>query len=346
MSLYQRLEQAPYRFDFYQTLRRFDSLSPHLPRLGDAARPADEAVRLGQEPSLTFAPANLSRFVVPAEGPPRMTVRFLGLFGPQGALPLHLTELARERERTHGDPTLTRFVDLFHHRLLSMFYKAWRQAQPTVSHDRPAADRFAAYQGSLIGLGGVALAGAGATGAGAAGAGPALAGARRFFAGHLGQGRRNAEGLVAILSGYFKVPVTLVPFCARWMPLPPDQRSSLGPGRANALGRDVVLGARVWDAQHHIGLRIGPLTLDQYRRLLPGQPSLAALREWVAFYTDRQLGCSVNLVLQRDQVPALRLGAGQQLGLSSWLGRDRRAGDRPADQLTLGPDALPASGPA
>ncbi len=79
-------------------------------------------------------------------------MHFLGLFGPDGPLPLHLTEYARDRQRNHNDPTLQRFIDLFHHRGLSLFYRAWADVRPTVSFDRPQRDRFGHYVGALIGL--------------------------------------------------------------------------------------------------------------------------------------------------------------------------------------------------
>src|SRR5882757_8936317 len=129
------LAQAPYEFDFFHLMRRIDALSPDAPRFGRALRPSLEAVRLGQDPELDFAPAAISSLEYSAQAPPRIGVRFFGLFGPQGPLPLHLTEYARERLRHHADPGFARFADLFHHRLLSLFYRAWAQAQPTVQHD-------------------------------------------------------------------------------------------------------------------------------------------------------------------------------------------------------------------
>jgi type VI secretion system protein ImpH len=309
MTWYAQLEAQPYAYDFYQVLRRLEAMHRGLPRIGDAVRPADEPVRLCQEPSLSFAPSNLSGFEQRVHGPPRLTSRFLGLFGPQGALPTHLTELARGRMRSYGDSTLVRFADLFHHRLLSAFYKAWRQAQPTACQDRPETDRFAAYLDALFG--------------GGEQRDWLQAHAKRFFAGHLSRRTRNAGGLEAILCCYFGVPVALEPFHARWMPLPQDQRSVVGKGKSNCIGRTLVVGKRVWDAQHHFLLHIGPLTLIQYKSLLPGTPATASLRDWVRLYTDRQYGWRAQLLLRREEVPRLQLGRCNQLGWTAWLGSAR-----------------------
>lgn len=109
-------------------------------------------MRLAQEPSLAFAPATLAAFDPGNEDrAPRLTEYFLGLFGPHGPLPVHLTEYARDRLRNHGDRTFARFADLFHHRMLGLFYRAWADTQPTVSFDRPETDRFNVYVGPSSG---------------------------------------------------------------------------------------------------------------------------------------------------------------------------------------------------
>jgi type VI secretion system protein ImpH len=144
----------PWRHDFFAALRAIEAQHAHLPRLGFAKRPADEPIRLGQHPDMSFAPAAISGIKHNAHGlPPRMELAFFGLFGPNGALPLHLTDHARERILHHADETTARFADVFHHRLGLLFYRAWAQAQPTVSLDRGRDDRFAQFVGSLMGLG-------------------------------------------------------------------------------------------------------------------------------------------------------------------------------------------------
>ena len=126
-----------------------------------------------------------------------MLVHFFGLFGPDGPLPLHLTEYARDRSRNHRDPSLQRFADIFHHRALSLFYRAWANSRPTISFDRPEDDRFALYTGALIGLGMESLRNRDAM--------PDLT--KLHFAGHLSCQTRHAEGLASILSEFFKMPV-------------------------------------------------------------------------------------------------------------------------------------------
>ncbi len=144
------LAAAPYRYDFYQTLRVLECLYSEQPRWGTALRPADEPIRLGQQPDLSFSPVPIAGFE-PAGGNrrARLLVYFAGLLGPNGPLPLHLTDYARERLLHLGDPTFARFLDVFNHRFLAFLYRAWAQAQPHVNRDRPASDRFGVYVGSF-----------------------------------------------------------------------------------------------------------------------------------------------------------------------------------------------------
>ena len=152
VDFFAELARTPYRLDFYQTLRRLECLYGHKPRWGRALRPVDEPVRLGQDPDLAFAPSALSSFESADGAIPRLQVRLFGLFGPNGPLPMHLTEYARERLRHHADGTLCRFLDIFHHRFIALFYRAWAQAQPHVNYDRPKDDRFATYVGAFLGI--------------------------------------------------------------------------------------------------------------------------------------------------------------------------------------------------
>ncbi len=324
LVLFQELSAAPYSFDFYQALRRIECSFPDHPRIGEARRPQDDPVRFGQDPSLAFATATLSAFVPGDSGrPPWLIENFFGLFGPNGPLPLHLTEFARDRLRNAGDRTLVRFLDIFHHRLISLFYRAWAHAQPTVSRDRADRDRFALYLGALIGL-----------------AVPSLRtrdsvpdAAKLSFTGLLGRQSRNAEGLESILREFFRVPVKILQLVAHWMLLPETLYTRLGQPEVSQLGRTTVIGSRVWDVQSKFRVVIGPLTAAQYDRFLPGQASYQRLADWIRNYTGIEYKWDCRLVLKRDEVPPLLVGYTGKLGWTTWLGT--RLNDSDADDLVL-----------
>ncbi len=328
LGLYAALAEAPHRHDFYQTLRRLECLFADKPRWGRALRPVDEPVRLGQDPDLSFAPASLSGFeATRGGGPPRLRVRLFGLLGPNGPMPLHITEYARERMRHAGDPTLVRFLDLFNHRFLALFYRAWAQAQPHVSRDRPGDDRFVTYIGAFVGIAPQELRGRDTV----------ADTAKLFHAGTLMRQVRNAEGLGSIVRQFFGVPARVEEFVGHWLHLGPGERTHLGREGA-LLGAGAVAGARVWDRQHKFRLHVGPLTLAEYERFLPGGTRLEQLVDWVRLYLCHELEWDVRLQLKKQEVPPMRLSGGARLGWTTWLGQRRADGD--ADDVCLNAEAL------
>lgn len=322
LTFFAELSEAAYRHDFYQTLRRIECLYANRPRWAEAKLPADEPVRLGQDPDLAFAPTPLASFETRGALPPRLQVRLFGLLGPNGPLPLHLTEYARERLRHANDATLSRFLDIFHHRFLAMFYRAWAQAQPHVSRDRPGEDHFAAEAAALLGM--------------------RLGSfhhrdtipdvAKLFHAGALVRHVRNAEGLAVILQDFFTVPVQVEEFVAHWMVLGRNEQTALARSGA-LLGAGAVIGRRVWDRQHKIRVQLGPLTLAEYESFLPGGTMLPKLVDWVRFYLSFELDWDVRLTLAMDDVPPLTLGRMGRLGWTTWLGT--RAAPTDAADLCL-----------
>jgi type VI secretion system protein ImpH len=325
LSFLSAVSKEPYRYDFYQTLRRLECLYVARPRWGTALRPIDEPVRLGQEPELSFAPAPLASLELGShDSPPRLHVRLFGLLGPNGPMPTHLTEYTRHRLRHSNDPTLSRFLDLLHHRFIALFYRAWAQAQPHVNRDRSRQDRFRMYVGSFVGI----------APAPTRDRDSVLDAARLFHAGTLVRQVRNADGLAAILQQFFGVRARVEQFVGHWMRLASGDLTRLG-RRGSPLGQGAVAGARVWDHQSKCRIHLGPLTLAQYEAFLPrpaasGREPASHLRklvDWVRFYLCFELDWDVRLHLRRDEVPALTLGRAGQLGWTTWLGRRQSAAD-------------------
>jgi type VI secretion system protein ImpH len=327
-GFWRTVENAPYAFDLFFSMRWVDARYASGPRLGYASRPADEPLRIAQQPSLTFAPATIASVTPPTDGrPPVISQYAFGLFGPSGPLPLHLTELAHERVTTASDRTFSSFLDLFHHRAAMLFYRAWADAQSTVSLDRKEHDHFSRYIGSLIGYG--------------------LSNqqqrddvpdhAKRHVAGHLVRSVRSPESLQRMLEIYFGFPVCVQEWSLAWLALPPSQQTRLGERAESAqLGIGAVAGAKVPDKQHRFGLRLGAMTLAEYERILPVGESFKALIDWVRNFSGYEFAWDVRLVLRREEVPSTRLGGATRLGWTSWLQSAQRIAD--ADDLALQPE--------
>lgn len=342
LKFLRELEASPYRYDFFAVMRRLESMHPNKPRFGQGARPVDEPVRLGQEPSMAFAPSAVASFKAGGKNRPhKLSGFFLGLFGPNGPLPLHLTEYARDRERNEDDPTFRAFADIFHHRLLMLFYRAWANAQPTASLDRETTRRIDTYVGSVFGIGAPEFRDRDSV----------PDDARLHMAGRFALQTKPAEGLLAVLQEFFGLAFRIIEYVGEWLHLSRKDWMRLGaPGSSGTLGSDAVIGASVWNCQHKFRIVCGPLQLDDFTRLLPGQESLRRLRDTVRSYIGFSVDWDLNLVLARADVPQLRLGQSGVLGWTSWLGERQTTDD--ADDVIIRPNAaLPktersAAGPA
>lgn len=319
---------APWKFDLFQLLRRIDAQGGQRFLLGRAPQPRHEPLRIGQQPSLAFAPSTLAS-VSPRDNSDLHDVSILsfGLFGPNGPLPLHLTEYARERLYHHQDSSMTGFADLFHHRLTLLFYRAWADAQPSVSLDRPGERPFENYLACLIGMGQPAQLARGS-----------LSPHARFAAaGHLSRQARDAEGLEKVLRIYFRLPVTVVGNVPQWMRIDPREQARLKGGRGMPrLGESSFLGLAVRDVQHKLRIELGPLTLARYNEFLPGQPQAEALRDWLRQYLGIEFDWEVRLLLRSEEVSGVRLGGQARLGYSSWVGQQPQP--LPRGDLTFSPE--------
>ncbi|MGK6310300.1 type VI secretion system baseplate subunit TssG [Variovorax sp. DT-64] len=322
----QRLQACadqPWAYDYFALMRRLESLAVTAPRWGRALLPGAEPVRVGQEPSLSFAPASFSRFeAATAHSPPRLRQHFFGYLGPNGPLPVHLSDFIRERVLNHGDPTWLAFLDTFSHRFALFFYRAWAQARPAVGLDRPQEDGFRRRVGALVGIGTAAR----------QERDEIHDDARLHFAGRLVRRVHNAEGVEAVLASYFGVPVRLERWVGHWMALPAQELTRLGRGEAAcSLGMGAMLGRRAWDRQHRVRLHIGPLTLERYRDFLPIGSGRPVLQRWMQQLLGGELYWDAELILEKEGVPPTRLGAhtgnAPRLGWVSWLGARGRARD-------------------
>ncbi len=330
-----------YRFDFFQAVRVLDAMAreasaptppdPLEPVGGDRAA-QHEAVRFRAVASHAF-PAGAVADIRPSRGdaslpsaaaPPEMTVAFFGLTGPHGVLPQHYTTLLIDRIRSK-DFTLRDFLDLFNHRSVSLFYRAWEKYRFAIGYERrrrcgSAAkdDLFTWCLYCLLGLGSGALRGR------VAFADEALL----FYGGHFAHFPRAAVCLEMILADYFELPAEIRQFRGQWLYLSPEDRSLL-PSRSCPvglncrLGSDVVIGERVWDIEGKFRVRVGPLAYHDFRRFLPSGDALRTLAQMARTYVGPALDFDVQLVLKGGEVPWCRLGGDgadpARLGWNTWI---------------------------
>lgn len=300
-----------HRFEFFQAVRLLERIARDREPVGGSSIPSQESVRFRTRVSLEFPASAIHevRDTPRAGAPPEMLVSFLGMTGPLGVLPHCYTELLLDRTR-QKDNSLWEFLDIFNHRLLSFFYRAWEKYRFPVSYERTGQDAFTEYLFDLIGMGT-----------------PGLRGrmvipdqALLFYAGLIAQRPHSAVAVESILRDYFGVPVAMQQFYGQWLALDPEHRSRIGTANST-LGGDMVCGARVFNAQSKFRLRLGPLTLAQFQGFLPKGAFHDAVGQWTRLLAGMEFDFDVQLVLKKEEVPPCQLGGGglPRLGWTSWV---------------------------
>ncbi|MBN9670368.1 type VI secretion system baseplate subunit TssG [Roseibium aggregatum] len=333
-ALNERIEKHPGGHDLLAVLRMLEGQTaekesqnrqksskddePAPPRIGKSRRSMEDIVRFGQDPSSEFATSTIERAKRDADGGLVLLERFLGLLGPQGALPSSLTDEAIMRG-LQGDDSFPRFLDVFNNRFVQLFFRAWADARPLVQHDRPDDDRFLGYLGSAIGVGS-----------------PIYRDLDRIddrlkllYAGLMSPKSKSAARLKALITGVFGVRVEIDQCVGTWLHLDPDDQLSLGglgPAGAGRLGADTIVGAKVYSVSDKIRIRIFTKSLEEYRRFLP--PTRSKPNQWteklfdlIDFYLGLEVEYEIELALPRRCASEIQMNRANSatLGHIGWL---------------------------
>jgi type VI secretion system protein ImpH len=312
------LYREGYRFEFFQAVRLLERLHPNLKPVGRHEHPRDEVARFRTHVSMAFPASevyDVAAATEPAEEgplPPTMWVTFMGLAGSLGVLPRNWTQMLSDPAQKGQTAALRDFLDIFNHRLISLFYRAWEKYRFPIAYERQAADSFTQYLYCLIGMGTRGL-------------------QRRlgvsdeillYYAGLLSQRPRSAAALEGVLQDYFNVPVAVEQFTGQWFLMNVDALTSLGAGgQNNQLGVNAALWERIWDPQARFRVKLGPLTYPQFQDFLPTSDAYRHVVELTRFFVGEELSFEVQPVLRADQVPWCALGVNQstRLGWGMWL---------------------------
>ncbi len=320
----------PFNVRFFQAVRLLRRILPHRRHVGEFAPPAAEVGRFLAHPSLAFPASEIQSVKWPGpsdfaeksaqwpaapEAPVQMEVNFMGLCSPTGVMPASYTEfiIRRGHKRDRG---FRDFLDIFNHRLISLFYRAWEKHHFFAAYERGEADPLTPMLLSLIGLNTPELT------------------ARQciedrsltFYAGLLAPQPRSAQALRQLLEDYFQVPVEVQPFAGKWIRLPVESQTCFDGFQtiSTQLGSGVVVGDEVLDHQSTTRIRLGPLTREQYLDFLPRPEARAypALAAWLKFFARGQFDFEIQLVMQRNETPASELtddDSNLMLGWTSWI---------------------------
>lgn len=317
MTVWEKLNAEPFRHDLLRTLREFERSTPAKPRIGENTALSDEVVNLGQEPFVDFPAANIVKVDKTRRGTPKLYSRFLGFFGPQGALPYSTTvEAYHWFLPPRPDVAFPRFVDIFANRFLQLFYRTWADARPIANHDRPADDRFGRYIGAFAGIGTPATANRDGV--------PDIA--KYPYAGLVAPRVKSARRLAQLIRGVFKIDASITERIGSWLSFEPSDLMALGTN-GSSLGVDTFLGVRAFSINDKFRITIRTASLAEYESFLPGSGPADNLSDLVFFHIGYRFEYDVELSLPAKLAPPTQLGVSGRLGWTSWVAPRTDAGE-------------------
>ena len=323
-ALVERLGREGQLFGFFQAVQLLHRLMPGSVPVGELGPPGSEPIRFRHDPQLIFHAGDIEGVRVRslADGSVRaeMTTTFLGLFGAASPLGTVFSEDVL-RADAQDETSLRAFYDLFHHRLISLFYRSWKKYRFHAGFRADATDAFTGRMMSFIGVD-------------VAGAVPSR-GLRPFevlaLAPLVAMRTRPARTLGIVLERTFPgVHVDIEQFALRRVQIRDDDRCMLG-RKNNVLSTDFAIGRSVADRSGRFRVVLGPVDYAMFDSLMPGGSRHARVRDIVLQFSPAHVEPELELVLAADDTPRFQLGSerGGRLGVSTHLpaarGRAMRA---------------------
>ncbi|HEY8428548.1 MAG TPA: type VI secretion system baseplate subunit TssG [Sandaracinaceae bacterium] len=325
------LRSAPHS-TFFHVVALLERLTSDAVRVGGDGPPSQEAIRFRHDYDLSFSSGDISRVEVQAlpRGPERaleepkpafvVTTTFLGLTGTISPLPLYIAEEVLHEDEQN--PVRRDFLDIFHHRLISLFYRCVSKFSPAREHLSHKTDAWMKRALYLTGLDPeIQTRGISVHPSVLVRLAPLLAGRGRGPR-VLALALREALGDALAPDG----KVQIQQFAGGWIEVDGAQRMALGKSN-NVLGVEAILGSRAYDQSGRFSVRIGPLHQHNYRRFLRDGDLLPVVKDVVELCVREPLDFDVELVLAPDAVPSFTLSSRPD---GSRLGRDTRLRGREA----------------
>jgi type VI secretion system protein ImpH len=311
-ALIDQLFERFYEFSFYRAVHLLERFSHRPRKLGQTLEPAEEPVRFSVKRGFSFPPSDISGLTSgEPDGAPIMEVAFLGLTGPSGVLPQWYTQLVLERAK-EKDHTLAAFLDLFHHRLITLFYLAWKKHRFPENYRPGAGDILSRYLLSLSGLGTTGL--------------TDTIGlpeeSLSFYTGLLSRPVASAVAIEAAVEYFADARVRVEQFIERRVELGPQDQTRLGMANAS-LGDDIVCGSQVWESQTKFRIHIGPVGKQKFVRLMPTGDLLVPIFSLVRYMVGIEFEFELRIYLRKEEVPLCVLGDtggdSPMLGWTTWV---------------------------
>jgi type VI secretion system protein ImpH len=307
------LARAP-QMSFMQLCRLLEAGMPERAGFGERDTPEHEPVRFRSRPRMGFPAGEIAgiEYGDPDDLPQPPTVRttFMGLYGVDAAMPSHYLDDIAQREEGHE--AVEAFLDQFHHRFVTLLYRAWKKYRYAESFRAGGAD---GHSRNLLCLAGFGW-----------GDKPARAGLpdSRMLAllGLLIQRTRTSEGLAGVIALSAQgVEVRVDEFwpVAKRTGKPQPLSAKAADIKPRGLGGGYVLGKRLPYRSRAVRVTLRPQDAQQAQDLLPGGRLHRDLTALARLYIGNKADVHLRMQMSSRFAPAPSVGA-QRIAVAPRLG--------------------------
>ncbi len=308
-------EREARRFNYFRLIYLLERMFPDAPRIGHTGPARDEMIRVRSESSLIFGSSDVTELKKEpfADGKERVhiTAAFLGLYGSTSPLPAYFVERIALAVYQGGPQPVRELLDVIHHRLFALVYRAWSKYRHSVGYARRGKDKFTRRMFCAVGVDGFGD--------------PKLELDPFYFlrfAPLLASKSRSARGLQVALDELLGgIDVKIEQFVGCWTLIEKPLRNKLGVSN-HQLGESLVVGRYVFDGSGRYTIQLGPLQYDDYLSFLPGGHRRPFLQAVVNTFTPGIHDVMLELHVDLEAAPKLQLGSPRSSTLSrtAWLG--------------------------
>ncbi len=265
--------------------------------LGTDVLPSHENIQLTVSQQLGYESGEFADIQLGQNQGVEVVTNLIGLTGEHGVLPSHYTELVLQRLK-NNDPTFKDFLDIFNHRLLSLFYRTWQSYQPQVQFQKVAAKQTSSWHQILTALTGDK--------------GPRSL----YFGGHFCQTIRSRGAVQSCLESLSGCDVTIRDFKGQWMNLKSQEQTRLcskrmQEGQFAQLGNGARLGKRAWNINAGFQVEFTADCLDQVQGLLPQGQNINAIKATCRALLGETMAIEWLLTTEYQYLPRVQLNRKQ-----------------------------------
>jgi type VI secretion system protein ImpH len=295
----QRLLDQAYSFSFFKAVHLLESFAGGRAP-GCSLSPGKDPVRFRVLPGFSFPASDIAAIRNGDRAPkPEMTVNFMGLIGPKGVLPDWYNEhaLQMNHKKAHA---FNEFLDMFHHRMISLFYLAWKKYRLAENFQPDGSDPISRSLADLAGID------------------PAdqvrdplfYHNARQrliYFSGMVSRAVPTASVIETIIANAVGAPVQVEQFVMRMIAVHEENRSCMGRNNGT-LGKDAMCGGRIRDINNYFIVKLGPLTWKKYLAFQPRSRNLDMAHRLIARIAGIEYEFEIQLIIKGPEFPGLCLG--------------------------------------